>query len=334
MKIFYYTLSTFTIVALVTLGIRIFIQPPSNSTSSEIIPAYSTHDCTPSAAQLPTGVFGLAIPFPLDELTKIHLIELNVPMVRLEFRWDALQPSPNEFIWTESDAAIAWLTDHNITILATIDHPPTWAHNITTLSRDFNDFLSAFTARYAHRITYYEIFNEPNLRGYGWPFQTGVLQHDAKLYASVLTNANVAIRKYDPNGFIMLGGLSPDGISPHEYLAEVYAHSNPDCFDIVSYHPYGQSNRLTELQDELEAFLATQGDAHKPVWFGEFGTSDEVLVPSILHDVTHHAPALNALIWFSLRDLKSTGWNFGLVEYSGEKKPAFETFKAFLNSTE
>ncbi len=311
-----------------TLGLLFFIAdtPPP----LETIPNYSPELCTVSTKTPRTSFLGLAV-LSIEEPEARQLIEeIGVDFIRVEFRWDRIEPNPGEYNWQYVDEIVSYMTDKELDILATINHPPVWSHDIEKFSEHFDSFLRIFVQRYDEQIDYYEIFNEPNLAGYGWPFKTKSIEHDAHFYASVLTNANITIRSIHPDAFIIFGGLSPSGWNPLEYLELVYRYSHSHCFDILSYHPYGQIDRLVALQTELESFISSLGADNKTVWFAEFGTSDEDIAVETIRKLEQQLPELNGVIWFSLRDLKPWGWNFGLVEYNWDKKPAFAEFEGIF----
>lgn len=295
------------------------------------IPAFDAKECRPSDQVAPNAVLALAA-LSIAEPEALEAVdELGVDTVRVEFRWDHIEPGRMEYDWQRFDGVVSALRDRDIDIIATINHPPVWAHDVNDLSPEFARFLGDFLERYQDEVLVYEIFNEPNLPGYGWPFGTGSTTYDAGMYASVLVEANRAIRTLDSSALIMIGGLSPSG-EPLEYIDALYAHGIGDCYDIFSYHPYGQAERLIEVQSELESILAGYGDETKPVWFGEFGTSDDELRADILAAVERQLPELDGMVWFSLRDLKRFGWDFGLMEYDWTKKDDFERFERLVET--
>ncbi len=321
-----------SILFVITLATAIFAFREKDSSQSEIIPNYNPALCSASPLEPKSSFLGLAELYIEEPRARELIKEIGVDFIRVEFRWDRIEPKEGEYNWEYVDEIFTYLNSENLEILATLNHPPVWAHDIQKLSSHFDNFLQAFISRYGDHIEYYEIFNEPNLPGYGWPFKTENIEHDARLYASVLTNASIKIRALAPNAFIVFGGLSPDGWPPRTFLEFVYKQSNPECFDILSYHPYGQAHRLVELQKELELFVKNQNDENKMIWFAEFGATDEEIAVEIIEKLALDLPKLNGVIWFSLRDLKPYGWNFGLVEYDWEKKPAFEAFKTIFKN--
>lgn len=294
-------------------------------------PLYTRSQCQKSTLAAPRGFIGIADLSITKPESQQLLKELRASFVRVEVRWDNIEKTRGEYDWTELDAIVEFLNKENATAIFTINHPPVWSHDIEEFGNNTSIFITALAKRYKSYIDYYEIFNEPNLPGYGWPFPNSNMRHNATLYASVLTLTNQALRKVDEDAFIILGGLSISD-HPQEFLHEIYQQTSKNCFDIVSIHPYGRSKKLVETLAEYRTITTKYNDAEKPIWFGEFGTSDDSIMLETLQDTLRQVNELDGLIWFSLRDLKPYGWNFGLVEYDGTKKPAFYEFKAYLKN--
>jgi len=319
-----------SIFFILTLGL-IFILSEREVQPMASVPDFSAEACVPSTAQPGTGLLGLAALSVAEPEAQALIVDLAVSLVRVEFRWDYIQPAKGEYDWEKYDEIVDTLVQNNVSILATVNHAPVWAHPIETLADDFGVFLEAFVVRYGDRIDLYEIFNEPNLPGYGWAFESGDVQYDAKLFASILVKANQVIRDQSLDALIISGGLSPDN-DPRTFTKHMYEFVAADCFDIFSFHPYGRGERLVAVQTQWETYLAELGDSGKPVWFAEFGTSDEETTATVLRQLDGQMDELNAVIWFSLRDLKPTGWNFGLVEHDWQKKPAYDQFKKIVQN--
>jgi hypothetical protein len=293
------------------------------------IPPFSADVCQASPVPVPENMLGLAALSIAEPEAQALIRDLSVEMVRVEFRWDEIEPEKGGFEWERHDEIVRFLTNEGVYIMATVDWAPVWSHDSRTLAADFQAFITTLVERYGDSITLFEVFNEPNLPGYGWSFGSDDREFDARLYASVLVAANEGIRSARPDAHIMIGGLSHQD-DAGAYIDALYQHLAPDCFDVFSYHPYGQGARLVELQAELRAQLARNGDAGKPIWFGEFGTSDQEYRAPTLAQVRSQLSELDGLVWFSLRDLKPVGWNFGLVEYDWEARPEYEQFKTIV----
>src|SRR5690606_34416720 len=86
-------------------------------------------------------------------------------------RWDAIEAQPGQYDWSQWDAIITALEEYpDLKIVAVLVNSPAWAHDAAltvtappTDPADFAVFAAAFATRYADRIDYYQIWDEPNL---------------------------------------------------------------------------------------------------------------------------------------------------------------------------
>lgn len=128
-------------------------------------------------------------------------------------------------------------------------------------------------------VTTFEIWNEPNHRGFWAPGP------DAAAYAALLRPAAAAVRSAVPGARIVLGGLSAND---YVYLEALYAAGARSDFDVMAVHPYtGSTSPDVSWRDtagrwakdcfcglaEIRAVMVANGDAAKPVWVTEFGWS-------------------------------------------------------------
>ena len=68
------------------------------------------------------------------------------------------------------DRIVELAEEYGVNILARLDDPPDWSRADNSVHNrppddfdDYGDFVSAFVGRYKGRITYYQIWNEPNV---------------------------------------------------------------------------------------------------------------------------------------------------------------------------
>lgn len=293
-------------------------------------PSHANAACArTAAASIESDILGLSLvnPTPADLAT---VRELGIEWVRMEFQWSLIEPARGRQDWIAHDALVQAALSHEVKIAAVIDYPPGWI----TGPKDFESSLRAFSAsiarRYApHGIKYWEIFNEPNLPGYGWGSKGDDPAALLPLYVTALQAANAGIRAVDENAVIILGGLSPSGMDPEKYATALYAAGTKDCFDVFAFHPYGRKGQFSAVTTKIRNLLASYGDAEKPIWFNEYGTGTEKYAIPTLRAALDERDHANALFWFTLRDFKRYGWNFGLLEQDGTRKPAFTVLKDY-----
>jgi hypothetical protein len=297
--------------------------------------------CAASKMPADKNFIGLGTHAVTDDRYFNLLSELPMEWIRVEFHWKYIEKEPGIYNWETYDYIFIELLRRNKKILAIINHPPEWAlENEENFLNRFNQFTSLLVKRYMPKgyistskkidggVSYWEIFNEPNLPGYGWPFKNLSEKDNVNLYAKTLTVANQSIRDIDTGAFILNGGLSPDGTHPKIFLSELLKKLDHDCFDIFAYHPYGPIENIPNIYKEAKALLNHHG-VKKAVWFTEYGANNDKDRSRMLKKLYQmfKQQKIDALFWFSLRDLKFWGWNFGLVEYDWTPKPHFQEFK-------
>ena len=293
------------------------------------------------------GIIGLQVAgiTPLDDPHILPaLLEIKPAWVRLELIWNQIERSDGTYDWSKTDGLISGLTKNGIQVLAVVDYLPTFLKDWNKAVTRFEKFYAEAIKRYkpggtlataqgwgTGGVRYWEIFNEPNLPGYGWGVQGMDTASYVDEYALMLTSANKVLRANDPAGVIMLAGLSPDGLPPDTFWSALYNAGMKNCFDILAVHPYGYFGRFSILEDTLEQYVTSKGDAGKTVWFSEVGTNNDSERADLLNQLATERPKINALIWLSLYDLgNAPGKTYGLMTYDFAKKPDFDLFKSLF----
>jgi hypothetical protein len=109
-------------------------------------------------------------------------------------------------------------------------------------------------------IRAWQLWNEPNLRGY-WsrqPFAAG--------YVRLLKTARRALRKVDPGARVVLAGLPNGWVA----LREIYEAGGRKAFDAVAIHPYtAKPWRLPQYLRAARLVMHRFDDRRKPLWVTE-----------------------------------------------------------------
>ena len=301
----------------------------------------------------PVGIIGLSDPNALDTRVIDLCADAGAEMVRVEFHWSQIQPVPGgPYQWAPYDAMVGKCIERGLGILGIATYLPNWlGTNWAVIDAQWQLFFQALVARYApFGVHMWEVFNEPNLTGYGWlPKTSDVPEIHAEDYAGaytlLLARANVILRATDPQGMIVLGGLASDnhgGVPFEPYMTEVYRLGGRNCFDVFAFHPYGYQNNFAAARARVDAFLSTVSDT-PPVWFNEYGWTDWRRMNMNRYPTAATNPMMavfrdrvhcDALFWFSLKDYSSK-WlapTFGLCDYNLKKRPGFTTFKTLAGT--
>lgn len=119
---------------------------------------------------------------------------------------------------------------------------------------DFGDFMYELVSRYKDRVTYWELWNEPDIdpdlvlpdSRYGCWGDEDSDDYGGSYYAEMLKEAYPRIKQADPTAQVLLGGLlldcDPERVCPAQksgmFLQGVIDNGGGDYFDGVSYHAY------------------------------------------------------------------------------------------------
>ncbi len=209
--------------------------------------------------------------------------------------WDAIEPEPGQFDFSDWDRLAAAMRDFpHLRLVAVLMNSPAWARDIpgqpspsqTASPRDpaaFAAFASAFAARYGEWIQHYQIWDEPNLFD-AW----GGRDPRPAEYVALLSAARDAIRLADSSAIIVAAGLAPTtetggrNISDMRYLDALYRLGAGDLMDVVAGKPYGFSlSPVDRRVDEqvlnysriiaLREIMARHGDGKKRLWASNYG---------------------------------------------------------------
>lgn len=221
--------------------------------------------------------------------------EMGAPWIVEYFPWAYVEQQPGRFSWNHQDMVIDHAERQGLTVIARLGFVPEWARPADTTPlyldedrfEDFGRYAAEFVRRYAGRVHYVIIWNEPNLA-----LEWGFAPVDPAKYVEMLRVVTPMIRAANPDVQILAGALaptlappgSPDGMHDLLYLQAMYDLGAADYFDILAIHAYGWYSdpdepahpdvvnfRRTELLREI---MVANGDGHKPAMITEGGWND------------------------------------------------------------
>jgi hypothetical protein len=268
--------------------------------------------------------------------------EAGIQWAREELSWERLQTEKGgPFLWSGTgngfynyDRSIERLHNANINVLGLLSYNPAWFKSKNpTLDEwitDWGDYVYNTVARYGRdrgQIKYWEIWNEPNLRKFGYENTIYTVQD----YVRLLDVARAAAKAADPEAVIVLGGIasiwgefaSPEDYDVPTYLRMLYDAGGWNSFDVLAIHPYrpgapeASSWRRDTAQDfeaELrivDGLLAEFGT--KPVWLtevswssydGYYGVSelDQAAYLQRMYLLAMSHPTIQRVFWYDLRN--------------------------------
>jgi hypothetical protein len=156
-------------------------------------------------------------------------------------------------------------------------------------------FVGDVARHFRGRVTYFEIWNEPNISSFFYP------QPDPAEYADLLEASSTAIKAADPSALVIFAGMSGNDIG---FLSRVYdaldaqfgalARKDHHFFDILGAHPYDGSRPPEVVSpsqvypddfgtmdanflgfEKLHALMASHGEGYKPIYITEYGFTTE-----------------------------------------------------------
>lgn len=276
--------------------------------------------------------------------------ELGVTWVREDFHWHRIQPRPEIWDWTFSDAAMRALLSRNIQVLGVLGPSVGWAtpfagdtpNDVSYYSPDqeaYVAYVRGVVTRYRRYIKHWEIWNEPDHAIFWRP------QPDPAAYTSLLIRTAAAIKEIDPEAKVLIGGTNPFDTT---FLRAVADNGGWGSFDILAIHPYvdpygPEDGNLVAAADGVQALAERYGQ--KPIWVTELGwasgssdrdpagQTDEQAQASFLvrSMLALWQAGVEKVFWYSFKD--DPGNPYGLIrqgsgrtDYS-PRKPAFDTLR-------
>lgn len=221
--------------------------------------------------------------------------EMGSPWIVEFFPWAYYHAEDGGIAWGHPDMVIAHAEAQGLKVIARLGLTPEWARPkdtpLTYLDEsayaDFADFAAQFAARYAGKVSYLVIGNEPNL-SYEW----GYRQTTPADYVALLKEVYTAVKAANPQMGILAGALAPTlepagspwGLNDITYLQGMYEAGAAPYFDGLAVHTYGftfppeaepgadiLNFRRVEL---LRDVMVANGDADTKIFITETGWND------------------------------------------------------------
>ncbi len=193
--------------------------------------------------------------------------------------------------WAKYDRIVALTEEYGFRMMVRLSNPPDWAiadnPTIGTFAppddlQDYVNYAVAVATRYKGKITYYQIWNEPNI----YP-EWGEQFADPVAYTDMLCRTYRALKQVDPNIVVISAAIAPtislDGFMGYQdvvYLQNMYDAGAGECFDVLAAQGYGLFSgamdrrlRLTTVNVARHTYyrdlMIANGDAAKPIWISE-----------------------------------------------------------------
>lgn len=276
--------------------------------------------------------------------------DLGVQWVREDFHWHRIQPAPDVWDWTFTDAAMRALLKRDIEVLGVLGPSVGWAtstrldepHDVSYYAPDpdrFVEYVRAVVTRYRRYIDHWEIWNEPDNAIFWRP------EPDPQAYAEILMRASAVIKEIDPQASVLIGGFNPFDAS---FARAVAAEGAWNSFDIIAIHPYvdpySPEDGNIAASAEMSRALGNQFGP-KPIWVTELGWAsgpgerDRAGITDADLQASYLVRAMLLLweagvertFWYTLKD--DPGNPYGLIGNARDRtdytvaKPAYDAFR-------
>jgi polysaccharide biosynthesis protein PslG len=230
--------------------------------------------------------------------------------LRQEFPWEDIEIHgkgdfedrrhvPYRSAWEKYDQIVALAEANGMELIVRLSNPPGWTraqgegeNNVDTFAppdavQDYADFVTAVAGRYKGRVTYYQLWNEPNI----YP-EWGSYPINPEQYVELLKAGAAALRAADPEARIILGAMAstinlqpadaPPGNSLNDllFLQRLYDAGAAPYFDVVAMQGYGLYSGPTDNRMHprvinisrhkfVRDLMVKNGDGTKPIWIAE-----------------------------------------------------------------
>ncbi len=224
---------------------------------------------------IPSSYFSLHVQHPERSWPPVHFGTWRV--IDNHVRWHNVAPRKGQWQFQHLDEIVDIAQQKKVSVLYTLGFPPTWASARPTEAPDYQpgsaaeprnldewrDFVQTIATRYKGRISYWELWNEPNLKH----FYTGTPQ---QLVAAAKV-AYETLKKVDPANVV----ISPSATSSHgdTWLDAYLAAGGGDYADAIGYHfyttPEGPEDQVPMIQ-KIRAVMQKYR-VSKALWDTEVG---------------------------------------------------------------
>jgi hypothetical protein len=287
------------------------------------------------------------------DLAANAVIETNAGWAREEFQMHRIQPRRGEFDWGFNDKMVDLLTARGVQIVGVLFPAAGWAtpfagdaesepSNYAPDPALFADFAARVVERYRDRITYWQIWNEPENATFWKP------RPNAAEYSNLLRAVYPAIKRANPNAQVLSAGIVPFDQS---FLRAIAVNDGWNSFDILAVHPYVDPNTPEAGQIDSAGIAAVKVLADtlgsKPIWVTEFGwstgpsdrapsqptTEDNQANYLVRSAALMRAAGAERIIWYVLRDEGPNRNRYGLYNFGNgltdfsQPKPALTAFR-------
>lgn len=217
-----------------------------------------------------TNIFGVEMVQinPVYGLTQ--MASIGTPWVRVNgVKWSDIEPVADEMHWekmADIETSLANAQANGMEVVLVVRSTPSWAQKNPGYTcgpmaenniKDFAEFLGELVNRYKDRVSYWEIWNEPDValgsigsdEAYGCWGVPGDPFYGGGYYGQVLKQIYPAIKASDAQAQVVIGGLlmdcGPSGTCPApsdiislKFIEGIFTEVGDQYYDGIAYHAY------------------------------------------------------------------------------------------------
>lgn len=315
---------------------------------------------------------------PISELPKriAAVRATRAKVARFDILWSKVAPTkprnprnPRDpaYDWTRADTVINAFSRAKITPIISVYSTPDWAvagrnEPVETAynpnaprAKDFGDFMYAVSQRYKGKARHYEIWNEPNLKGF--------FRHNGRsnvaVYKGLVRSGYTQLKRSNRRNIVIAGVAGPNNANRNGNVAarnwlDSLTRDRRVNFDAYSQHIYPSQapnfnsrsyarafptwNSLPSIYAALDRkkkgmklYVTEAGYTTAGTPFRDARTA---ITPALqarylrqIFNLRHvKSPRLAAVVWFNLED--NVNWPAGLLYEGGRKKPSYNAFRS------
>jgi len=213
-----------------------------------------------------------------EELEVRAAARAGFKVMRIDLAWSEMEPSPGAIDWSIGERRVALLEKYGILPQVLVGLAPNWAvkkdwiyerpergpcGNKLPEPGPWRDFLRKMAAHFGARIPFYELYNEPDLIGFG--------NFSVEDYVASFNAGAQGIRVGCPSARILTGGIAcwRKTIDTKKDFLPRGVLGTAENFDILAIHEHGTAKGFFRTLDENWLSLLKKHSIEKPIWPNE-----------------------------------------------------------------
>ncbi len=211
---------------------------------------------------------------------------------------------------------------------------------------DYERWLDAAAKRYADKIRYWELWNEPDgmaglrlIRGDDGKVKDIEYGGEPAWYFEYMRRSAPIIRRNIPDALIAAGALESKSGLETDFMEKMYALGARPYFDALSIHCYGSAGGYpfnTKWLRRMRAFLDEHGDRDKTMWVTEYDIHcGRVSDRRRAYRVARRLRVLRQIPWITISHghIHNALWDGNVHEAPARSTLRLESFRAMTQET-